>query len=123
VRRLLFGVFALAAAMYAADVTGTWAGPVAMKRGDETKDDTAHLVLKQDGAAVTGTMGPSEDRQHTITKGSVDGNNVHLEALVEGENKIVLDLKLVGEKLTGDLKTEGPTAPPMTGKMTLEKKK
>ena len=121
--RLLFGMLALAGAMFAADITGTWTGPVAMKHGDETRDDSAHLVLKQDGAKVTGTVGPNEERQYEISKGSIDGNNVHLEAFVEGDNKFVLDLKLEGEKLTGDLKAEGPSAPPLTGKMTLQKKK
>jgi hypothetical protein len=116
-------MLALAGAMFAADITGTWTGPVAMKHGDETRDDSAHLVLKQDGAKVTGTVGPNEERQYEISKGSIDGNNVHLEAFVEGDNKFVLDLKLEGEKLTGDLKAEGPSAPPLTGKMTLQKKK
>jgi hypothetical protein len=116
-------MLALGGAMFAADISGTWTGPVAMKRGEETRDDSAHLVLKQNGATVTGTMGPNADRQYTITKGSIDGSNVHLEAVIEDENKIVLSLKLEGEKLTGDLKAEGPTAPPLTGTMTLEKKK
>jgi hypothetical protein len=106
-----------------ADVTGTWSGSMAMTRDGETKDDTAYLVLKQTGSEVTGTIGPTAEKRLTITKGTAEGSNVYIEAVVEGENKLVLRLKLEGEKLTGDLKAEGPTAPPLTGKMTLSKEK
>ena len=94
-----------------------------MKNGDETRDDTAYLVLKQDGGAITGSIGPNEERRHDITKGTVEGDNVYIEAVVQGEDAIVLKLKLEGGKLVGDMSTKGPTAPPITGRMTLEKKK
>ena len=121
--RLLIALLTFVATMTAADVTGTWSGPLAMTRGDETKDDNAYLVLKQSGAEITGTIGPNVDKRIQITKGTADGNNIHIEAIVEGENKLVLRLKVDGDKLTGDLKAEGPTAPPITGKMTLSKEK
>lgn len=121
-RKLIIGLLALAASVYAADVTGTWAGPMTMSNGGETRDDTAFLVLKQEGDAVTGSIGPNEERRYNITKGTSDGTNIYIEAVVQGEDKMVLRLKLDGEKLTGDLKAEGPTAPPVTGKMTLTKK-
>jgi hypothetical protein len=122
-RKLLLAVLTLAASAFAADVTGTWTGPMTMSNGGETRDDSALLVLKQEGNAVTGTIGPNEERRYNITKGTVDADNINIEATVEGENKIVLRLKLAGEKLSGDLKFEGPQAPPITGKMTLDKKK
>lgn len=122
-RRLLIALLTLAASVYAADVTGTWTGPLSMTMGGETRDDTALLVLKQDGAAVTGSIGPNEGRRYDITKGTADGSSFLIEAVVDGDNKIILRLKLEGEKLTGELKAEGPSAPPLTGKMTLEKKK
>jgi hypothetical protein len=121
-RKLIIGILALAASVYAADVTGTWEGPLTMSNGAETREDTAYLVLKQEGGAVTGSIGPNEERRYNITKGTSDGTNVYIEAVVQGEDKMVLRLKLDGEKLTGDLKAEGPTAPPITGKMTLTKK-
>ena len=92
-------------------------------RGDETKDDSAYLVLKQTGAAITGTIGPNAERRFEITKGTADGNSVYIEAIVEGDNKLVLRLKVEGDKLVGDLKAEGPTAPPISGKMSLTKEK
>jgi hypothetical protein len=121
-RKLIIGLLALAASVYAADVTGTWAGPLTMSNGGETREDTALLVLKQEGGAVTGSIGPNEERRYNITKGTSDGTNVYIEAVIQGEDKMVLTLKLEGEKLAGDLKAEGPTAPPITGKMTLTKK-
>jgi hypothetical protein len=122
-RKLLIALVTLAASAFAADVTGTWTGPVAMSNGTETRDDTALLILKQEGGAITGTIGPSEERRINITKGTAEGNTIYIEATMQGENKLVLRLKLDGEKLTGDLKAEGPEAPPISGKMTLEKKK
>lgn len=113
----------LAASVFGADITGTWTGPATMKNGDETRNDTANLVLKQDGGTVTGRIGPAGGEGHAITKGTVEGENVYIEAVVEGENKLVLRLKLAGEKMTGDLKAEGPSAPPITGTLTVSKQK
>jgi hypothetical protein len=122
-RRLLIGLIAMAAALHAADVTGTWSGSLAMTRGDETKEDTALLVLKQTGGTITGTAGPNEDRRMEITKGTSEGDNVYFEVVMEGENKLVFRLKLEGGKLVGELKAEGPGAPPISGKMSLSKGK
>jgi len=111
------------AVIHAADVTGTWTGQIAMTRGDETKDEPAYLVLKQSGAEITGTVGPNPGRRIQITKGNADGNDIYIEAIVEGENKVVLRLKVDGDKLTGNMKAEGPTAPPLSGKLTVSKEK
>jgi hypothetical protein len=119
--RLLVGLLAFVATVHAADVTGTWSGTMAMTKGDETKDDSAYLVLKQTGTQITGTVGPNADKRLEITKGTADGNTIYIEAVVEGDNKIILRLKVDGDKLIGDLKAEGPTAPPISGKMTLSK--
>ena len=121
--KLLVGLVAFVALIHAADVTGTWSGSMAMTKGDETKDDTAYLVLKQTGTEISGTIGPNAEKRLTITKGSAEGNNVYIEATVEGDNKLVLRLKVDGDKLVGDLKAEGPTAPPISGKMNLTKEK
>src|SRR5262245_42869119 len=121
--RLAVAFLALVAAVHAADITGTWSGSMSMTKGEETKDDSAYLVLKQTGNEITGTIGPNAEKRLTITKGSAEGNNIHIEAIVEGENKLVLRLRVEGEKLVGDLKAEGPTAPPISGKMSLTKEK
>lgn len=119
--KLLLTAAAFAATMLGADVTGKWAGPMEMTRGDETKTDSAYLVLKQTGGSVTGTVGPNENKQLPITKGSIEGDAIHIEASAEGGAvKVVVKLKVEGEKLVGDLTAEGGERP-FTGKMTLSK--
>ena len=120
-RKALIGIFALVATVHAADISGTWSGPAVMKHGDETRDDSAYLVLKQAGNTISGTVGPNQEKQLPITKGTIEGNAIYIEAVVEGENKLVLRLKLDEGKLIGELKAEGPNPPPVSGKMTLSK--
>ncbi len=38
--------------IWAADVTGSWSGPIEMTRDGETRSSTALLELKQEGAKV-----------------------------------------------------------------------
>lgn len=122
-RRLFFGLLALVAVMHAADVTGTWSGSIKMTKGDETRDETAYLVLKQNGNEITGTIGPNPDHRLPITKGSADGDNIYIEATVEGDNKMILRLRIEGDKLVGELKAAGPTAPPVSGQLSVTKEK
>ena len=112
------------ALIWAADVTGSWTGPIETTRNGETRSSTALLILKQDGSTVTGTIGPSEGTRTDITKGSIDGNNVTLEALVIGpELRVTISLKLGGDKLTGEMKVVSPDGQQMTGKMNLDRAK
>jgi hypothetical protein len=98
---LLAALLALAAS--AADVTGAWNGTfkVTMPNG-QTANDSVHLVLKQDGARVTGTAGPNASQQVPIAKGTIEGNRILLELPVpEGTYKF--DLSLEGDHLRGDV--------------------
>jgi hypothetical protein len=122
--RLLGTAVLFSALTWAADVTGTWSGPMEMKRGDETRDDSACLMLKQEGSVITGTVGPNVDKRIEITKGTIEDNAIYIEAKVPDKDaKMVLRLKIEGEKLTGELRAEGPDAPPITGRMTLSREK
>ena len=50
----------LALAASAADVSGAWRGTFTIALPDgKTRDDTVHLVLKQNGGTITGTAGPN----------------------------------------------------------------
>ena len=93
------------AAASAADVTGKWSGSFKVISGDG-HDETALLVLKQTGMVITGSVGPSEDEQHTITKGSIDGDKITLE-VVEAETRVRLDLVLTGDRIMGDVAVNG----------------
>jgi hypothetical protein len=92
---------ALGSAATAADVTGKWLGSFKVT-GGEGEDGAAVLMLKQTGAEISGTVGSNEDEQHTITKGSIDGDKITLE-VVEGEMRVKLDLVLAGDRIAGDV--------------------
>ena len=109
---------------WGADVTGAWSGPLKMTNKGETRGDTAHLMLTQTGNEVKGTVGPTAEKQHPITKGSIEGADVLLEAAMPDNNgKIIIRLKLEGDKLTGDLKAEGIEGEAFTGTMDLARAK
>ena len=67
---LLLGVLALVA-VAETNVTGRWTGPFKIA-GPEPETGTAVLVLKQTGSDITGTVGPADGDQHTITKGKIE---------------------------------------------------
>lgn len=99
---LLLGALALAAAPDT-DVTGKWTGSFNITNQDgQTKEATACLLLKQNGSAITGTVGPDEGEQHNITKGKIEGDKITL--LVEDEGRtITFDLVLAADRIKGDV--------------------
>src|ERR1039457_2630173 len=98
---LLSAVLALAAS--AADVTGTWSGTLKITGPDgQTQDDTIHLILKQDGAKLTGTAGPSAGEQLPIEKGAVEGAKVTMEVPVPN-GAFKFDVAIEGDHLKGEV--------------------
>src|SRR5260370_39666382 len=86
----------------AADVNGKWSGSFSVTGPDgEVKDDTAFLVLKQNGSEITGTVGPREEDQFPIQKGKIEGDKITLEAAAKG-SVIKFDLVLAGDHIKGD---------------------
>ena len=102
------------------DLTGTWAGSFIMTVEGQTKDDVAHMVLKQTGTELTGTAGPNADQQWAIQKGKVEGNKATFEVLADGPI-LKFELTLVDGHLkgnaTGDL--EGKA---LSGVLDLQRK-
>jgi hypothetical protein len=93
----------LALSAAAADVTGTWAGSFNMtSSGGETKEGEALLVLKQNGAEITGSVGPNESERHTIAKGKIEGDKITLEAGDGSAITIKFDLVVEGDHIKGD---------------------
>jgi len=96
---MLLAVVALTAAE--TDITGNWSGSfVITAASGETRNDTAYLKLKQTGKEVTGTVGPNEDQQFPITKGSIDGDKITIEADHDG-HLLKLNLVVAAERITG----------------------
>ena len=84
------------------DVTGKWTGSFNVTADNsETKESTAVLMLKQDGATITGTAGPNENEQHPIRKGKIEGDKITLEVDNDGRT-INFDLVLAADRITGD---------------------
>jgi len=86
----------------AADVNVKWSGSFNITGPDgEVKEDTAFLVLKQNGAELTGTVGPREEEQFPIEKGKIEGDKITLEASAKG-SVIKFELVLAGDHIKGD---------------------
>jgi hypothetical protein len=116
-------VLALAAAIaWGADVTGKWSGSFQMTRDGEVRDETAWLVLKQDGARITGTAGPDQEKQFPIKAGSIEGDVIKLEVAAE-HGTIFLDLKVDGDRITGDARGENSEGDKLTAKLDLKRQK
>ena len=101
---LLFMVMAALAAVASADVdvTGKWSGSFnATGPNGETKEETALLVLKQNGTEITGTVGPDEDKRLPIQKGKIEGDKITLEADNEG-HPMKFDLVFADGRITGE---------------------
>jgi hypothetical protein len=108
-RTFLFsgGVLLLAPGLMAADdLTGKWSGSFIITRSDGgTKDSTAFMDLKQNGAELTGTAGENPDRQWAIQKGKVEGNKITFELQADGP-VIKFELTLIDGHLKGEAKGE-----------------
>jgi hypothetical protein len=86
----------------AADVNGKWSGSFNITKPDgESKEETAFLVLKQNGTELTGTVGPREEEQFPIEKGKIEGDKITLEATADGA-VIKFELVLAGDHIKGD---------------------
>jgi hypothetical protein len=96
----------------AADVTGTWEGTLIGQRPDgTTSEDGAYLVLKQKGSEVTGTVGGNVNDQHPITKGSIDGSKVLIEATHSTNGReYKVELTVEGDQMKGTVTSGDRTA-------------
>jgi hypothetical protein len=105
----LLCVLALAGAMFAADFTGTWNGTVQRPAG--AGSNSIHLRLQQNGAEVTGSIGPNPDKQLPVTKSVVSGDKATIEAAIPNRDaRLVITVQRDGDKLSGELKQIGAAA-------------
>jgi hypothetical protein len=97
----------LALALSAADVTGRWRGNVTfVGRDGEKVPGTVLLVLKQDGAAVTGTAGPRDDDQKPILNGKAVDGAVTFNVEIHPGMVMRFTLKQAGEEISGEINTD-----------------
>ena len=89
------------------DLTGTWTGTLTPDGGP---GGSAHIELKQKGADLTGTCGPSPQQQTAITAGKVTTANgvttVTFESVPGTGAVMKFDLKVVDGRLKGNVTLE-----------------
>lgn len=119
----LMGLLAFALPLCAvADVTGKWSGSFEFTQDGETHTETAYLILKQDGAALTGSGGPNEESQMAIRNGKVDGIKITFEIALDENRVMSFAFQSDGDTLTGNV--SGPdkeTGTTRTAKMSLKR--
>src|ERR1051326_39005 len=93
--------------LVAADVTGTWSGTVKMNRDGTDQTDSARLILKQEGNAVTGSAGAHDGDQRPIENGKILDDQVTFDVPTDNGNfKVSLKLQEGGNTLTGQVRRE-----------------
>ncbi|HUB83249.1 MAG TPA: hypothetical protein VMB03_30820 [Bryobacteraceae bacterium] len=117
----LFLCFALAFAAAAADVSGKWSGTFAPDNGD---NGSAYVILKQNGATITGSGGPDENAQWPGLQGKVDGNQVTFEVKNPDDGMVYkCSLSLSGDHLDGEAVFTTPDGQSGKAKLNLTKVK
>ena len=110
-----------AVSLIAADATGTWTGTLTASTPNGSEQHPALLVLKQEGAKLTGTAGPDSSEQHPIENGKAENGSLTFE--VPAGNAIMkFTLKHDGDKIEGDVtrEREGQT---QTAKLAVKRDK
>lgn len=91
----LFGALALAATMYAADITGKWVGKVETPNGSRD----VNMAFKVDGASLTGTVS-GRNGDTPIENGKVAGDDISF-TVTRKFNDMEIKTNYTG-KITGD---------------------
>lgn len=94
-----------AVGLMAADATGKWTGSLFIPNPDGEQERPAHLVLKQEGATLTGTAGPDASEQHPIQNGKAEDGNLVFE-VPTGETVMKFSLKQDGDEIKGEITRE-----------------
>lgn len=116
-------LFLFSGALLAADASGRWIGSFTMTARDgESHPGTALLMLKQEGAVLTGTAGPNENDQKTIQHGKAEEGVITF-TLEPHEGAVMrFTLKQAGDEMTGDIRGERE-GEAMTAKLVVKREK
>lgn len=105
----------------AGDLTGTWTGTLTRNSDDGTRTSDAYVILKQDGAKLTGSGGPSAEEQIPMSKVVMDGDKITFE--VDGGNgALKFAVVAKGDTIEGDVVQERSDGTTRTGKIALKRK-
>ena len=122
IKRLLSILAVCTLSLCAADVTGKWSGTIEIKRGSDSRQEPAFVILKQEGMSLSGSGGPNEQEQHAMQNGKVNGNKITFEIAL-GEDRVMrFNLTAAGDQIDGDV--TGPkkdTGEPETARLSLKR--
>ena len=121
VAALLLNVAAVPAQSKTTDLTGTWTGTFARTAPDgQTQTLNVLFNLVQKGKVLTGTVGPNPENQLTIEKGgTVDAGKISFKAVQPDGTVRTFTLKLVKDRLQGDMTAQRPTGETFTAKVDM----
>ncbi len=126
--RTLLSLMLFTLSLSAADWTGKWSGTTDFKAPDgSTESGGAYAVLKQDGKAVTGTAGPSEEEQVAVENGKIDGKVLTFQVNVPGDAgprvfKVSLTM-ISDDQVEGDIEGTANDGQKITGKLKMSRQK
>jgi hypothetical protein len=101
-RTFFLAVVFAALPLAASDVSGKWSGKF-VDTQDESKSEPVFMILKQEGSQLSGSGGPTEDEQHPMQNGKVEGDKLTFE-IPTGKGTIYFDLKATDNEIKGEMK-------------------
>ena len=106
---LAFALFVVLPVAAAEDFTGKWSGSFTGTMDGQQHTEPFILNMVHKGAALTGTIGPSDGQQWKLENAKVDGNNVAFEVQAGGDSqgpRMKFTLAFADGHLKGDLTAE-----------------
>ncbi len=102
--KILLCLFGAATLLCAAEVSGKWVGTSEFtNQAGQIRKGPILMTLTQSGEDVTGTAGPSADRQQGIQNGKVRGDQLTFE-IPDSTGKVVVELTVGDNSLRGEAK-------------------
>src|SRR3954469_19440668 len=112
-----------AAHLFAADATGTWKGTMLVDPPDGPgQPGPTYLVLKQEGTALTGTIGATADAQRPFQNGKAENGKLTFELPIGGTAAMKFTLEQSGEAISGTVLAEADGAR-LSAKLALKREK
>jgi hypothetical protein len=108
-KKFIAMLFVTAVCALAGDVTGKYSGTI-------HNGDPVLIILKQDGAKLTGSGGPSEDQQFPMRNGKVEGDKITFEVVADENRVFKLSFTAKGDVIEGE--GIGPDGESMPLKLT-----
>lgn len=110
--------------LWAADVSGKWAGTLNDKSGHSFP---WLLTLQQDGNRLSGKMGPEkESDQRPLMDGTINGSTLHFRVPGgdgSGTEFVIVELQWSNDELTGNLEGKDRKGQPQTFTVSLKRVK